>query len=95
MDALLSALIVIGLTLSLSLVHNKAGDSNEIFLYQIAQDAVEVCSKKNDLSSECFSIVKKINPAIAYCLNECENYSVVIKRNYPEKFEFGIRVNPE
>lgn len=94
LDAILSLMIIVGLTSSLIILQNKAGNLNNVFLYQLAQDAIEVCSKKNDLSPECFEILKKVNSKIDFCLENCDNYKILIKRNYPEKFELGISLEP-
>lgn len=90
LDAILCCMIIIGLTSGLVFLLGENQNLNDVFLYQQAQDIVEVCSKK-ELSSDCFDFLIESNPSLSYCLNNCSgNERVLIKRNYPEELEFGV-----
>lgn len=90
LDAIIACIIIITITSSLMLLVERECDLNKVFLYQQAQDLIEVCSKKEELTEECFDFLKEANPSLDYCLKNCENYEVLIKRHYNEDFEFGI-----
>ena len=87
-DAIISLIIVIGLTSSLVLVKETSDQNlNDVFLYQQAQDILEVCSIKNDLTDNCFRFITEINPAISYCLDNCTGADVLLNRSY---VSFGV-----
>lgn len=63
LDAVLSLVIVIGFG-SIATVFLDQGDNlNKECLYQLAQDAMEVCSKKADFSEGCFKILSEVSGA--------------------------------
>jgi len=88
-DALVSFAVVLMVT-GFALVFQPNIDLNDRLLFQQAQDLVEVCSIKNDLSDSCFSFFRHLHPDLDYCLNNCSGYkhlAVLINRDY---VEFGI-----
>ena len=89
-DAIISLIIVIGLTGSLILVKETTDQNlNDVFLYQQAQDMLEVCSIRNELTDNCFSFITEVNPAISYCLNNCTDEDVLLNRSY---VSFGVTI---
>lgn len=63
LDALLALMTVIGFSGALTMLLDQRIDLNRECLYQISQDAVEVCSKKADFSVACFDILKEVSGA--------------------------------
>ncbi len=63
LDAVLSLVIVIGFGSILVSFLDQGDNLNRECLYQLAQDAMEVCSKKADFSEGCFSILNEVSGA--------------------------------
>lgn len=92
MDAIVSAIIVVGLSTMTVVLCDQPPNINDVLLYQQAQDMMEVCSKKFDLSPQCFDFLNQTNPALHYCLNcDSRDSGVTIHRTYADK-EITLRV---
>jgi len=63
LDAVLSLVIVIGFSGILVTFLDQEDNLNSECLYQLAQDAMEVCSKKADFSEDCFRVLGQASGA--------------------------------
>lgn len=78
-EAALCLILAVGMSGSLFLLQDRT-NLNDILLYQYAQDAAEVCAKKQEYSLGCIEdAVRLANPNLIVRTN-CENNA--IKREY-------------
>ncbi len=97
LDAVLSLVVVIGFGSALTMFLDQGDNLNRECLYQLAQDAMEVCSKKADFSEDCFSILNKASGA-HYSLyknghrlfGEEGKADVTITRGYIDRIELRV-----
>lgn len=97
LDAVLSLVIVIGFGSILVTFLDQGDNLNRECLYQLAQDAMEVCSKKADFSENCFDILSEVSGA-HYSLykngrrlfGEEGKGDVTITRDYIDKIELRV-----
>jgi len=79
-DALMSLAAIAAMTSALVVMQEKPTlDQN--LLYQVAQDAAEACSIKQDWSDSCFSVIKQVSRSLSYC-TQCEHNGARIERLY-------------
>jgi hypothetical protein len=89
--------IVIGFGSVLVTFLDQEDNLNSECLYQLAQDAMEVCSKKADFSEDCFNILNEASGA-HYSLHknghrlfgEEGKADVTITRDYMDKIELRV-----
>ena len=69
----------------------QAGALERLLAFQQAQDIVEACAAKNDLSGNCFDFLTIANPELGYCLsnkyNSCTPGLATVER---QDFSFTI-----
>ena len=97
LDAVLSLVIVIGFGSILVNFLDQGDNLNSECLYQLAQDAMEVCSKKADFSEDCFNVLSEASGA-HYSLykngrkafGEDGKADVTITRAYIDRIELRV-----
>ena len=99
LDAVLALVIVIGFGSALTMFLDQEDNLNRECLYQLAQDAMEVCSKKADFSENCFKVLSGASRA-HYSLyknghrlfGEDGKADLTITRDYADKIELRVWV---
>ena len=91
-EALLGAGVLVSALGALGVLGSADFGFGDELLFQAGQDALEVCSKKNDLSRACLErVVGRVNPSLR-CFEHCGEDGFLFERRYFSGFVLRLRV---